>query len=445
MPGSLVRLFSAVLLCLVAVQGWALTGPETARQLNQRLAATPGHCVGDNPAYACSGVLLLAMADDHPQPFWHHDAAAEARGTERFRFVRHDRDSAPLPGKAGYILHDLFTAIGQGKAYQVVDEDATEPDTVAVRNWAEDAPRQLAVQALYYDLGTPQSLLQAQRAQREYFVATGEWLPLLRLASSAGGEVFAFDAREQLDDGHRVADRLNARFASTAPCSDGRAAYFCSGVFVRTVDMGDYSYRVWNPSPGSVRIGAVSFSYMRKDVQRVSWLVYSKGYVIRELSAPAQTPFELACVYPEDAATSYANDQGACSFRKTCDEMGITTLAGWRARFESQDQARASCSLGTSPAAFALMRDIRAAVPRLDQWNEAMIRTWPQDAGTRLPIEAFIHSDISIYEHSGLVDAQYIQRDFLEHTGRYLPLLKLDLNAADGQLFTYDPAEQGAQ
>ncbi|HCN46583.1 MAG TPA: hypothetical protein DIT18_13780 [Pseudomonas sp.] len=72
-----------------------------------------------------------------------------------------------------------------------------------------------------------------------------------------------------------------------------------------------------------------------------------------------------------------------------------------------------------------------------------MMRAWPPDVGERLPIEAFVHSDISIYEHSGLADARYIQRDYLEHAGRYLPLLKIDLNAAEGRLFSYDPEEQG--
>lgn len=439
------RLVVTLLIGLLALPCWALTGPETAQQLNQRLAATPAQCIGGKPPYACSGVLLLPMAEDHPQPFWHHSAAAEARGAELFHFVRQDHDTAPLPGKAGYILHDRFTAIGMDKAYEVVDDGTAQPDSVLVRNWDEDTPEQLAVQALYYDISEPQSLLLVLRGQRDYFAATGQWLPLLRLASATGREIFEFDQQEQLNEGHRVADRLNARFASTAPCSDGSSGYFCSGVFVRTVDMGDYSYRVWNPSPSSVRIDGVSFTYLRKDILNVKWLVYSKGYVIRELTAPAALPMELACVYPEDAATRLADDLGACTFKQVCEQMGVTTLESWQEHFESPEQSRKSCSLGTSPAAFDLMRAIRADVARLDQWNEVVMRPWPQDAGERLPIEAFIHSDISIYEHSGLADAQYIQRDFLKHTGRYLPLLKLDLNAANGQLFTYDPAEQGAQ
>ena len=437
----LLRAFAA-LLCLVAVRGWALTGQETAQLLNQRFAATPAQCVGGKPPFACSGVLLLPMADDHPQPFWHHSAEAEARGAELFQFVRHDQHTGPLPAKAGYILYDLFTAIGQNKAYEVIDTGGPAPGEVLVRNWDEQAPGQVAVQALYYDVSDAQSLLRAQRGQLDYFAATGRWLPLVHLDLSDGRAVFGFSEDEQLEHGHRVADRLNARVASTAPCSDGRSAYYCSGVFVRTVDMGDYSYRIWNPSPSSVRIDGVSFTYLREDVMNVKWLVYSKGYVIRELSAPTALPIELGCVYPEDGATRLADDLGACTFKKVCDQEGITTLDRWRAHFESPEQARKSCSLGTSPAEFELMREIRANVARLDQWNEVMMRTWPQDAGKRLPIEAFIYSDISIYEHSGLADAQYIQRDFLKHTGRYLPLLKLDLNAPNRQLFTYDPAVQ---
>ncbi|MFJ4374544.1 hypothetical protein ACIP1T_18305 [Pseudomonas japonica] len=431
----------ALCLLLLSVQGWALSGPETAAQLNQRLAATPAQCVGGKPPYACSGVLMLPMAADHPRPFWHHTSEAQARGSERFLFLRRDSD-VPAPGATGYILHDHYTAIGQGKPYQVVTEDAATPGEVHVRNWAEDAPQALAVQALYYDSTRPDSLLRAQRGQRDWFEATGQWLPLVRYAPGEGHGVFGFSQQEQLYNGYQVAQRLNARYANTAPCSDGRSGYYCTGVFVRTVDLGNYDFRIWNPSPNSVRINGVSFSYLRQDVPGVTWLVYSKGYVIRELSAPASTPLALGCMYPEDGATAVATDGGACTYLHTCAQLGITTLDAWRARYASQDMHRKSCSLGTSPADFDLMRAIRANVPRLDQWNEAMMLAWPQDRGEGLPIEAFVHSDISIYEHSGLVDAQYIQRDFLNHTGRYLPLLKIDLNAADGRLFTYTPAEQ---
>lgn len=428
-----------LLILLVPLPGWALTGPQTAQLLNQRLAATPTQCVGGTPPHACSGVLMLPMADDHPQPFWHHDDEAEARGTERFRFLRKDLVAAPLPGKVGYILHDGFTAQAQRKAYEVVDDGTAAPGERMVRNWPEGAPEQLAVQALYYDMADPDSLLRAQGGQLAYFKATGQWLPLVRFAAGA----FGFSTQEQLYSGYQVAARLNARYADTRPCSDGRAGYYCNGVFVRTVDMGDYSYRIWNPSPNSEKINGVSFSYLRKDVARMEWLVYSKGYVIRELSAPAATPMELGCMYPEDAATNVAPEQGACTFREACDALGITTVDGWRARYEAQEQHRRSCALGTTPAGLDLLLAIRAAVPRLDQWNEAMMRAWPPDVGERLPIEAFVHSDISIYEHSGLADARYIQRDYLEHAGRYLPLLKIDLNAAEGRLFSYDPEEQG--
>lgn len=429
----LLRTAILLLLCLSPLSSWALTGPETVQQLNQRLAATPAQCVGGKPPFACSGVLLLPMDEGHPQPFWHHDSEAQERGSERFVFLRRDRVGPALPGKVGYILHDGFTATGQGKAYDVVEDGSALPGEVLVRNWDVAAPGKLAVQALYYDIAEPDSLLRAQRGQLDYFKATGQWLPLVRFVAG----VFGFNTREQLYDGYQVAARLNARYADTRPCNDDRAGYYCNGVIVRTVGPGDF--HAWNNSPNSDRIHGVSFSYFRRDLN-ADTMVYPRGYVIRELSAPAITPFEASCVYPVDGATGNAPDGGICTLRNTCQALGIHDLAGWLDRYRSKP--RDGCSLSLSPADLDLIREIRQQPLTLDPWTELVIRTWPQNIGRELSIEAMVYSLQSFYPADGPGGGRHTQRDYLEQTGRYLPLVKADFTRADGQPFSFDPGDQ---
>ncbi|MDR0279244.1 MAG: hypothetical protein LBJ37_15300 [Paucimonas sp.] len=435
------RLFSTGLLVLLlmglaAVPAWALNGPETVQQLNQRLAATPTDCVGGNPRYACSGVLVLPMADGHPQPFWHHGSEAEERGSERFYFLREDGYGAALAAKVGYLLQDGFTAAGQEKPYTVVEDGSATSGEVLIENWPQDAPDKLAVQALFYDRADPDSLLLAQRGQRQWFEETGQWLPLVRYDAGSGPGTFGFSQQEQLYDGYQLAARLNARYAARqTSCPDGSAGYYCNGIVLRTVGEGDFHF--WNPSPNAERVGGVSFSYFLEG-DRATQVLYSKGYVSRVLSAPALTPFKIGCVYPADGVTSNANKNAACTLRKTCQQLGVATLAAWMERYAKTP--RESCSFTDSVADLELVLEIRAAVGTIDRWSEVVMLPWPQDIGDELPIEALIFSDRSYYEGSGLTKGRRLQRDYLEQTRRYLHLLKVNFNSSPP--FVYNPSDQ---
>ncbi|WP_110973183.1 hypothetical protein [Pseudomonas huaxiensis] len=443
------HLICALLLCLISVSGcsgWApsggalnvpsggpLNGPETAQELNRRMAATPAQCVGSNPTYACSGVLVLPMSEGHPQPFWHHDAEAEARGTERFRFLRKDGLAGPLPSPVGYILHDRFTAIGQGKAYDVVTDGGGAPGDVMVRNWDKDQPRSLAVQALYYDISQPDSLLRAQRGQLEYFNATGEWLPLVRATSGAALVEFGFTTQEQLYSGYQVADRLNARYARTSStCADGSAAYRCNGVLVRTTGVGNF--HAWEPSPVSVRGNGVSFMYFRADLKTVRFY-HTQGYVVRELSYPVAQPLSLRCIFPFDASTSGQLDY--CNFRPSCASRGITSVAAWSAAYFSSPIT--SCFFDNSAGEYQLALDIRnqSGAPSSHPWSELIIAAWPAGVGAQLPLEAFVYSP-----GPGLPGAKGFQLDYLKTHRRYLPVLHVVPDAADGRPFVFKPEDQ---
>ncbi len=427
------RIVIALLLGLLVVPCWALTGPETARQLNQRLAATPTQCVGGKPPYACSGVLVLAMDDDHPQPFWHHSAEAQARGTERFVLLRQDDDPLLLPGKVGYILQDLFSAISQGKPYEVVAEGGTGPGDVMVRNWLESEPRKVAIQALYYSASDADALFRAQRGQLDYFNAVGDWLPLVRIAQDADQPEFGFAQQEQLYNGYQVADRLNVRYARTAStCAGGGPAYDCNGVLARTTDVG--SFHAWDPSPGSVKGNGVSFMYFRADIN--TGLYKPQGFVMRELAYPVGHPMRLRCIFPYDGWTANAPDY--CDFRPSCASQNITTVEAWKARYFSSPYQ--SCYFGTSANEFQLAFDVRRLSGASDQyrWSELILAAWPQGIGKDLGIEAFIHGT----SPAGIVGAKRFQQDYYQTDRRYVPVMEVQVSAPGGKVFYFKPEQQ---
>jgi hypothetical protein len=55
--------------------------------------------------------------------------------------------------------------------------------------------------------------------------------------------------------------------------------------------------------------------------------------------------------------------------------------------------------------------------------NEVILAAWPVSISEQLPLEAFFYVD----SPAGLVEAQYMQRDYFEQTGNYLPVIRLTI------------------
>ncbi|MGF6131991.1 hypothetical protein ABIA54_000852 [Pseudomonas sp. EB276 TE3739] len=496
----------------------AATGPETAQLLNRRYQNTVAECVGANPAYFCSGVLVRGSSESGE--FWKHGDVATQLGAESFAYLRADLGTRTLAQPNGMIFSDSFTAIGQGKSLDVLcaypfelaldgnrpdfgcatqtalkhardvsscaaqgvtdatgwlshfqeqgqqpqrqcslsslvpsqfkaslvahqgleDDWSARPMQLQVRNWAIDAPAQLPIQALFYDITKTGALLGAQTDQRDYFNATGDWLPLLRMdLTQAPDAVFGFNQQDQLYIGYQVAARLNDRYSNTSPtCPDGTTAYYCNGVLLRGTQAST-AFHMWNPSPGSVTNNGVSFTYLRVDAD-LKKPVYKQGFIVRESAAPAATPLAVMCAYPFDGATSRPVED-TCRIRgEMCNELGVTSVQAWASRYAANP--RNSCAFNIDAEQFQLNIDVRPSVPNGDGWNEVMIRTWPQDIPLQIPMEVFYYSLTGHYDSNGLLQAQFGQRDYFQITGRFLPIVRLNLEAADGRVFSYIPDDQ---
>lgn len=417
-------------LALGGLQAHALSGPEVAQRLNQAYLSTPDRCVGNRAAYYCSGVMFKQILATDPVPFWSHGPDAIARGAERFDFLRRDITAGPLAQDSGYVFADRFTAQGQDKDYQLQGDDGMgRPPELLVSNWGALSPGLLPVQALYYR--SMPGLKLALRNQLDWFEATGDWLPVLRFeATAAAGQQFGFELRDQLYSGYAVAERINRRYADTAStCPDGRSALYCNGVLIRGTGFGA-AFKSWNPSPNSVTRDGVSFSFVRKDVGTVAF-VGSEGLIFHELGRPVEHDVRFRCAYPANAGTNGIPN----SCRASCRSENITTVATWRSRYGSNPGG--SCTFGDTPAEFQLNTDVRLGQSWATSHNELIIGAWPQNIPRQLPIEAFFWR-VTV----GLAGARYIQNDFLQETGRFMPILRVDLNAADGSKFLYVPADQ---
>lgn len=431
------RMCIASVLVACGLPALAQSGVETVRQLNARYASAVTQCAGRTPVFFCSGVLIRAVPASFAGPFW--TSRDPGSDTLRFDFLRKDRSPDLLSAASGYLLFDRLTAIARNTPYEGTQTTAA---SAIVQVSAAPTAQQSAVQAVFYDVLQAGGLPQAQHAQVDYFKATGVWLPVLRLQrNDPQGQVFGFSQQDQVQDGYRVAARLNARYADTRmTCKNSSSPFDCNGVLLRSTGLGDF--HTWNPSPYSVKAGAVSYSYLRSDTS-IKVVLWPQGYLIRELAAPAAYPMSVGCFFPADGATHNSGTTNPCTFRGWCDQRKppVDSVASWKASFAGNFYS--SCAFRPQAKDVQVSVDVRRTMPGLTGWNEIMINTWPQDIAPKLPLEAFFYSLSSHYSsQSGLAGGRGFQRDYLQQTGRTLPLVALDVLDSNGRPFSFDPAVQ---
>ncbi|VVD64872.1 hypothetical protein [Pandoraea anhela] len=298
--------------------------------------------------------------------------------------------------------------------------------------WNPAVPATIPIQAFYYDTSTAGQLLQAQRYQMQYFTATQMWLPILRVTFIAGqGATFGYDETEQLDEGLRVAARLTKRYLDTSPNCDGgtKAAYYCNGVLIRMVAV--QYMPVWNPRADYYTRDGISFSYLRADagVRSVASWTGGTGLIMKEFNAPTAQPLTLKCAFPQDVSTGSIPDSCLRAGVSYCDERTVRRFATW--------VANRYCPFRPTPAGFEASIEIRRAdAGQVGPYNEIAIRPWPSNVPAQLPLEAFVAVG------NAFVDARTMQRGFFEATGRFMPIVRVNVTAPPDQVFTYVPADQ---
>ncbi|WP_342648743.1 hypothetical protein [Pseudomonas sp. REB1044] len=258
------------------------------------------------------------------------------------------------------------------------------------------------------------------------------------------------------DKGQEVAARLNGRYNATAhSCPGNLPAYYCNGIIIRSVDNGNFN--PWDPSPTAIKLGAVSFSYFRVD-SYVNNFYRNAGFIfLPQTEAAAQGKgMEYLCIYAYDAGTIVGTRAAkGCGLKprtapatadlSTCAIKNATTVSNWYAFTKTIPNRDFQCSLSTQDAAqFAVSYQVRANRPGNMEalWNEMMVNLWPQNDGANLPIEAFFYK---VGNTISLNDAKIFQTKFKNATGKWVPVIALDLNKVSGSPFSYSSANQAVQ
>ena len=277
------------------------------------------------------------------------------------------------------------------------------------------------------------------------------WMCLAQAAQAEGAlSAGAIQAATPLSEslGLKVAADLNRRYLDTRlNCSnEADPAFKCSGVLFRGTRQGNY--HVWNNSPLSITKGGVSFSYLRQDVSfsRLAY-GYTNGYIFTASNDAGSTKTipEVLCSFPIDGHTNQRSGTGCGPYpnkprSNLCWIENISSAAEWIQAYGSAIDAQTSqsqCGFDLSdpkehPPAPAFSESLRARVglgeAGYQMHNEIVIRTWPENIGASLPLEAFFYIEGSA---PGLAEAQHNQKDLKTTDNVTIPIIKIKLPTSE--------------
>lgn len=282
------------------------------------------------------------------------------------------------------------------------------------------------------------------------------------------GEVGTVNNVQTLE-GSATAAQLNTLYSRKYPnCnnSNSQPAFLCSGVTLRvTVKDPANQYKVWDPSPTSIKSNGVSFSYLRADTNfgRLAW-GYGNGFILYPIfEAPAdKIDLDYLCSYPMDAWTWTRSATAVCvahpsypAQSQICHNAGVTTAEQWKAIWDlpNGNKNQRSCGFDVKDdrnalSAPAFYQSVRAkgllAAQGFSEHNEILIKTWTAGRPNTLPIMAFFF--VAGGTNAGLADAQYNQRDFYNSTNPKIvvPIIRLTPpeSATGTASFAYVAADQ---
>ncbi|AGK51619.1 bacterial Ig-like domain family protein [Burkholderia thailandensis MSMB121] len=266
-----------------------------------------------------------------------------------------------------------------------------------------------------------------------------------------------------VERGPEAAVQLNGWYNRTdLNCGNpDRPSFQCSGVMLRATETNP-AFLPWDPSPGSIQSGGVSFSWLRMD-NNFSSLVfnYSNGFIFYPaLDTPPGKDDNIAvlCAFPMDADTFNRNTLQGCGSNtayplesRPCEEQGITTAQQWISHFnQGANKYRYQCGwnvrAGQQDTANRFYQNILARQAMSQQWwaiqNELRLATWPTGYGANLPIQSFFYQ---VGKSGALANARNDQMRYYENYGQVIPIIRLTLPSTvnDKATFAYSEADQG--
>ncbi|WP_157646632.1 hypothetical protein [Burkholderia ubonensis] len=243
--------------------------------------------------------------------------------------------------------------------------------------------------------------------------------------------------------------------SSTSP------AFLCSGVMIRATDSSP-DFLPWEPSPGSIESGGISFSWYRADSNFKEFFPFNNGFIFypnREAPPGKINDLEVLCSFPYDAHTLIRDERGCGASpnmpsSRPCERQGINNGQQWVDQFLANPQYSAICGWGVRIGSSSntanqfyqsiVARELLGKYP--EYWkihNEIRIETWKSGAGGGLPIQSFFYV---IGDGGALGRARYDQQRYREKYGTIVPIIRLSPpnTANDRVWFSYEESDQVA-
>lgn len=258
---------------------------------------------------------------------------------------------------------------------------------------------------------------------------------------------------------------LNKNYNDTATaCGENNnlPLFRCSGVFLRTVDNGNFD--PWTSSPSAIALGSLSFTWLRHDLS-TNTLYHRAGYIrMNPEDIGTYYPVNQAnwsgvnCLYPFDAYTvRQPRGLNGCDFERapgtpnisnpsgyeawgSCDNrLGYTTAAQWNAHYTGTGQTNyMQCSWSSAKAGnWMAMIASHESFPTKTSWNEILV-----PAGALFEdifIMAFFYD---VNRAGALDDARTFQSKLASKTARRVPIYSINFNAAPSSRFGYLASDQ---
>ncbi|AZL66548.1 MULTISPECIES: hypothetical protein [Pseudomonas] len=260
--------------------------------------------------------------------------------------------------------------------------------------------------------------------------------------------------------GPAAAAQLKGWYDQTADnCGSAtRPSFLCSGVMLRGT-LSRQSYFPWDPSPGSVASGGVSFAWIRTDTNfRDLPMNYNNGFIfypVLDTPAGKNSDIQIMCSFPFDGWTDIRNQQGCGTTTqyptqsRPCSDQGINTGQQWITHFNAAaDKYKAQCGWNVregqpNTADRFKQSTVGRSLITTSHWygnNELRLATWAAGTGAQLPIQSFFY----VAGTAGLASAQDDQRRYYQAYNQVVPVIQLTFasNKNAKASFIYNESDQ---
>jgi hypothetical protein len=279
--------------------------------------------------------------------------------------------------------------------------------------------------------------------------------------------------------GWKVEEHLQKRFDETIyDCGKDaqghpHPAFLCSGILMRSTKQSS-RYHAWLPNPANEAWG-VSFSWLRQDSNFPENYPSANGFIVYPwfYTPRGYAQLMVRCIYPQDAWTGGRDrctdraklpERPQAPSQAICQDQGIYSDKTWLGektpKFTNDEN---QCAFGVEDGrqantaeAWQQVVDIRRRKSIFVR-NEVIVKAWPQDVGTRMPVEAFFYRDNCFYTDNDCGEgvkvgrlsradsvaarrqaARLDQKDFLQVTGRWVPVVRWIPATAIGNRAIFD-------